>query len=69
MCFNSSDSFHSLFSLGWVHGKCTASPGAMVTNPACWSESPRKLFILFYFILGLCLWHMGVPRLGVESKL
>ena len=23
----------------------------------------------FFFFLGLCLWHMGVPRLGVESEL
>ena len=27
-------------------------------------------FILFYFVfLGLLLWHMEVPRLGVESEL
>ena len=31
-------------------------------------QNPLENF-LFYFILGLCLLHMGVPRLGVESKL
>ena len=27
----------------------------------------KKLFVLFFF-LELHLWHMKVPRLGVESK-
>ena len=28
-----------------------------------------SFLILFFFFLGLRLWHMEVPRLGVESKL
>ena len=23
----------------------------------------------FFFLLGLCLWHMEIPRLGAESEL
>ena len=36
-------------------------------------ECGSRLFFFFFFVflpfLGLLLWHMEVPRLGVESEL
>ena len=29
----------------------------------------EKILVLFFFFLGLHLWHMEVPWLGVESEL
>lgn len=42
-----SASFHFLLSLAWVRGKCN---GAVVTKPACWSESPRKLIKIYGYL-------------------
>ena len=47
-------------------------------NPSSWCclslekvsfDYARPTSVFFFFFKGLCLWHMQVPRLGIESKL
>ena len=62
------------------HGTCRAMPYILGTMTKDMLPSVIKvdlfIFILFYFIflvflpfLGALLWHMEVPRLGVESEM
>ena len=53
----------------WTCGCSKISMRTAFTQVAFWT-SDASFFVLVYFcILGLPLYHMEVPRLGVESEL
>ena len=71
-------SFWSLHSQWADRGECSGKvgfcPGLYILGIVGLNEkpqhrSPNVSFLEFFFFLGMHLWHMEIPRLGVESQL
>ena len=68
----------SFFFCGWVLFHCVYVPNLTPFHlflclgycEWCWNEHrAERIFLSFVFVLGLRLWHMEVPRLGVKLEL